>query len=280
MVFGRKQFCGLWPQAFQNHFTSIQWKELSQYMQPAIPGWLSGKGSRSDFTQIIRQMLFGTNSPNPISDSLFHVQMLYFHNYIQMVRKNQPSSIQRFGMTYCQNESFANAFLAPSSHRVYQVGCYHYKHFCHKHNFSFKSIKLYLSAIKHRNIALCFKCSIHRMAQLHMLLCGIKSINPSTSNPSTSTPLLKALSIPTQDKLMLWSACMLPFFGFLWTSEYVAPSTKTYDKAVALSQKDILIRKGTIGRSENKTLTKFSSYENEVRPGVVMTGIFSYVCRG
>ena len=29
-----------------------------------------------------------------------------------------------------------------------------------------------------------------------------------------------------------------------------------------------------IGRSENKTLTKCSSYENEVRPGVVMTGIF------
>ena len=38
--------------------------------------------------------------------------------------------------------------------------------------------------------------------------------------------------------------------------------------------------KAAIGRSENKTLTKFSSYENEVRPGVVMTGILFYVCRG
>ena len=28
-----------------------------------------------------------------------------------------------------------------------------------------------------------------------------------------------------------------------------------------------------IGRSENKTFTKFSSYENEVKPGVVMTGV-------
>ena len=35
----------------------------------------------------------------------------------------------------------------------------------------------------------------------------------------------------------------------------------------------------SIGRSENKTLTKRSSYENEVKPGVVMTGVFFSVCR-
>ena len=45
---------------------------------------------------------------------------------------------------------------------------------------------------------------------------------------------------------MLWSACTLAFFGFLRSSEYVAPSTKTYDKAVTLSRKDIVMRKNTI----------------------------------
>ena len=33
-----------------------------------------------------------------------------------------------------------------------------------------------------------------------------------------------------------------------------------------------------IGRSENKTLTKVSSYENEVRPEVDMTEVIFYVC--
>ena len=32
-----------------------------------------------------------------------------------------------------------------------------------------------------------------------------------------------------------------------------------------------------IGRSENKTLTKVSSNENEVRPGVDMTGVI-FLC--
>ena len=45
---------------------------------------------------------------------------------------------------------------------------------------------------------------------------------------------------------MLWSACTLAFFGFLQSSEYVVPSTKTYDKAVTLSPKDIVMRKNTI----------------------------------
>ena len=45
---------------------------------------------------------------------------------------------------------------------------------------------------------------------------------------------------------MLWSACTLAFFGFLQSSEYIAPSIKTYDKAVTLSRKDIVMRKNTI----------------------------------
>ena len=53
-------------------------------------------------------------------------------------------------------------------------------------------------------------------------------------------------SFPSQDKVMLWSACTLAFFGFLRSSEYVALSAKTYDKAVTLSSKNIVMRKNTI----------------------------------
>ena len=45
---------------------------------------------------------------------------------------------------------------------------------------------------------------------------------------------------------MLCSACRLAFFVFLRSSEYVSASTKTYDKAVTLSRKDMSIRKNTI----------------------------------
>ena len=171
-----------------------------------------------------------------------------------------------------------HASLAPSSHRVYRVGCRQYNNFCHRHNLlpypltqkvlmlyvtdladslSFKSIKLYLSAIKHRNIALGFKNSIHKMAQLHMLLRGIKRTlgnkGVKKKHQPITLPLLRQLhhyfrhsSFPSRDKVMLWSACTLAFFGFLLSSEYVAPSTKTYDKAVTLSRKDIVMRKNTI----------------------------------
>ena len=171
-----------------------------------------------------------------------------------------------------------HASLAPASHHVYRVGCRHYNRFCRKHNLhsypltqkvlmlfvtdltdslSFKSIKLYLSAIKHSNISLGFKDSIHKMAQLHILLRGIKRTQGNKGVKAKHQPItlpllrylhhyLKRSSFPTQDKVMLWSASTLAFFGFLRSSEYVTPSTKTYDKAVTLSQKDIAIRKHTI----------------------------------
>ena len=55
---------------------------------------------------------------------------------------------------------------------------------------SFKSIKLYLSAIKHRNIALGFKDSIHKMAQLHKLLHGIKRTQGNKGVKAKRQPIL------------------------------------------------------------------------------------------
>ena len=140
-----------------------------------------------------------------------------------------------------------HASLAPSSHRVYRVSRRHYNNFCHRHNLllypltqkvlmlyvtdltdslSFKSIKLYLSAIKHRNIALGFKNSIHKMAQLHMLLRGVKRTlgnkgvkkKASTHYPSTTSttaPLLQTLSIPNPRQ---GNAMVSLHTSFLWLS--------------------------------------------------------------
>ena len=43
----------------------------------------------------------------------------------------------------------------------------------------------------------------------------------------------------SQDKLMLWSAFTLAFFGFLRSSEFTSPSTSYFDSLVHLSHSDI-----------------------------------------
>ena len=109
-------------------------------------------------------------------------------------KTNHPRS-KDLGRLTAKMRALQHACLAPSLHHVYRVGCRHYNHFYHRHNLhsypltqkvlmlyvtdladslSFKSIKLYLSVIKHMNIALGFKNLIHKMAQLHMLPRGIK----------------------------------------------------------------------------------------------------------
>ena len=90
---------------------------------------------------------------------------------------------------------YESAALAASSYHVYQVGLRHYRHFCKTSNrkpypvsqdtlkffitylaekVSFKTLKLYLAAVKLNNIELGYKDKVNKMPQLHLLLRGIK----------------------------------------------------------------------------------------------------------
>ena len=168
-------------------------------------------------------------------------------------------------------KQYESAALAPSS---CQVGIQHYRHFCKTSNckpypvsqetlkffityraekVSFKTLKLYLAAVKLSNIELGYKDKVHKMAQLHLLLRGIKRTlgnkGKRKQHLPITLPLLKSLkqylewlSIPKQDKLMLWAAFTTAFFGFLRSSEFVSPSPVAYDKSSTLLVQDIKLQ--------------------------------------
>ena len=84
---------------------------------------------------------------------------------------------------------------------------------------------------------------------LHLLLRGIKRTVGLTSRqrlPVTMTPLrqikeelARAPDILPSDKLMLWSAFTLAFYGFLRSSEFTAPSATQFNQLVHLSNTDV-----------------------------------------
>ena len=90
------------------------------------------------------------------------------------------------------------------------------------------------------------------MPRLQHVLRGIKrelSKKSPTSKPHlpmTSNILLKLRSVweedPTAfDNVMLWAACCMCYFGFLWSGEICTPSDTDYDQCIHLSFSDITI---------------------------------------
>ena len=118
---------------------------------------------------------------------------------------------------------------------------------------SFKTLKLYLAAVKLNNIELGYKDKVHKMAQLHLLLRGIKQTLGNKGKRKQRLPItlsllkslkqyLEWLSIPKQDKFMLWAAFTTAFFGFLRSSEFVSPSPVAYDKSSTFLVQDIKLQ--------------------------------------
>ena len=171
-------------------------------------------------------------------------------------------------------KQYESAALALSSRHVYQVGLRHYRHFCKNSglkaypvsqdtlkffiNFlaeqmNFKTLKLYLAAVKLNNIELGYKDNMHKMAQLHLLLRDIKRTLGNKGKRKQCLPVtlpllrslkqyLEMLSIPNQDKLMPWVAFTTAFFSFLRSSESVSPSPVAYDESSTLLVQDITLQ--------------------------------------
>ena len=89
------------------------------------------------------------------------------------------------------------------------------------------------------------------MPRLHYVLRGIKSeeakknLPPKPRLPVTPTILIQIYQILRQhpedfDNIMLWSAFLLCFFGFLRSGEITIPNTTSYDHAVHLNFSDIV----------------------------------------
>ena len=168
--------------------------------------------------------------------------------------------------------------LATSTKRVYKIGLRHYHKFCQRFGLSmlplkqetlklfvtylaqivaYKTINLYLTAVKHYAICKGYPHDFQKMHQLHLLLRGTKralgDMGRRKPRFPVTIPILRKIRsfIQTQyqnptDRKMLWAACSLPFFAFLRSSEYTSPSTQTYDKQSTLQFADVKLRKSRL----------------------------------
>ena len=149
-----------------------------------------------------------------------------------------------------QMQIFKKATSAKSTCYVYDIGVDKYYIFCkelHVSSFplsevtlclfasdlagyvSISTVKLCISALKHKNIELGYKNTFPKMTQLHLTLCGIKHGlgNHGTQTPPTVTlklfkQYLVELRLFHYDRLMYWAAFTSASFGFLRSSEYIS----------------------------------------------------------
>ena len=121
---------------------------------------------------------------------------------------------------------------------------------------STSNIKCHIAAIKHYAT----KLGYHRnfvFPRLYMLIRAIKRTNNNKNRKPKRIPItppqikqiFNHLSVSKHnqiDKAMLWAATNAAFFGFLRSSEYTSPTTKTFDPDTTLCFQDIHIHNNII----------------------------------
>ena len=115
---------------------------------------------------------------------------------------------------------------------------------------SYSNIKLHISAVKHFDIYYGYHHIIPPLPRLYMLTRAIKRqhgkkfLRPQRI-PVTPQLLLKikhfifSTSLNYNDRLMLWAAITCAFFGFLRSSEFVAPYTRRHEQSTTLLYSDV-----------------------------------------
>ena len=167
---------------------------------------------------------------------------------------------------------YFNQSIAPNTHCTYRSGFNSYSRFCLTissspfpvsernlqlyvtsiaRQLSFKTIKIYLSAVRYYSLMRGHACDFNVMHQLHYLLRGIRRSQGNSFTRPRRQPIT-VLQISTlfcrisqlhnnRDTLMLQSEVSLAFFGLLRDSEYTSNNSHTYIQEESLCIEDISI---------------------------------------
>ena len=166
---------------------------------------------------------------------------------------------------------FQSQAIVDSSRRSYLAGVRRYTSFCSSKQWqsfpateaklryfaahladqiSFRTIRLYRAGIRYAHVENSLADPFQDAPLLHLLLRGIKR-SMGLSSRCRRLPITMALlrqlkdelrrapDILPQDKLMLWSAFTMAFYGFLRSSEFTAPSTTQFNPLVHLCLTDV-----------------------------------------
>ena len=114
---------------------------------------------------------------------------------------------------------------------------------------SSSNIKTHLAAIKHYALLLGYHNQIPPLPRLYMLTRAIKRTNGKRYNKAKRLPITVSSLHKLKDYIsskfskhnqtMLWAAFTTAFFGFLRSSEFVAPTTKQFDPEQTLLISDL-----------------------------------------
>ena len=132
-----------------------------------------------------------------------------------------------------------------------------------------KTIKLYLSAIRHLQVSMNLSDpKIGEMARLEQVVKGVKreyakkNLDKRERLPITPELLMQMKQVWSRepkkfDNIMLWAACCVCYFGFLRSGEVTVPSEAAYDSSVHLNMSDIAVRQHLLpiyDQDQNKSL--------------------------
>ena len=130
-------------------------------------------------------------------------------------------------------------------------------------NISHATIKVYLSAVRHLHVlaGLHDHFNSQLKPRLQLILKGIKKQQVMTHPPRVCLPITlqiicKMKEVLSQEprsytNIMLWAACRMAFFGFMWVGEFTIPGPDDFDGSSHLSLSDI-----SIDSRENPRLLK------------------------
>ena len=173
-----------------------------------------------------------------------------------------------------QTRALLSFTLAPSTVRSYKSCFNRYTSFCNYYrlrslptnennlmtfathlagNSSYSNIKLHLAAIRHFDILSGNSNFDSPKPRLFMLLRAIKRKQGNAHRKPSRIPITPSLlikihtyllhsNISPLNRRMLWAAATTAFFGFLRSSEFVSPTTKSFDPQVTLLFSDASIR--------------------------------------